>query len=302
MRIGRRSFLKTCAVLGATGAARALPASGPAAGAIAGADEGIGVLVDTTRCLGCRSCEVACAESNRLPEPDRLGDDTVFDAHRETSERQLTVVNRSRAPGEPRYAKSQCLHCIVPACASACPVKALDKTAAGPVVYHEDRCIGCRYCMIACPFDVPKYEYDRAVPYVRKCTMCPSRLADGKPPACVEACPGGALEFGKRSTLLAEARRRMYAPGSTYVPTIYGEHEAGGTSWLYISDRPLESYGFPQDAGETPRFETTRGALGAVPFVVTLWPPLLMGLYTASRRRADVAAAEGAPGEENGHE
>jgi Fe-S-cluster-containing dehydrogenase component len=285
MRIGRRVFLKSCAALTATGAAAALPASeSDRAAAAASARDGFGVLVDTTRCIGCRSCEIACAEANRLPEPERLGEDAVFSSHRDTSPRQLTVVNQARGPGEARYAKTQCLHCVVPACASACPVKALDKTPAGPVVYHEDRCIGCRYCMIACPYGVPKYEYDRAVPYVRKCTMCASRLAEGKIPACVENCPGGALQFGKRDELLAEARRRVYAPNSTYEPHIYGETEAGGTSWMYIADRPLSDFGLPDDVAGGSYFESTRGALGAVPFVITLWPPLLMGLYAARKR------------------
>lgn len=292
MRIGRRVFLKSCAALGAAGAARSLPASTQASDPAPAVHDGFGVLVDTTRCLGCRSCEVACAEANGLPEPVGVGDEAVFASRRTTDQRHFTVVNKAKGPGEERFAKTQCLHCIVPACASACPVKALDKTIDGPVVYHEDRCIGCRYCMIACPFDVPKYEYDKAIPYVRKCTMCAGRLAEGKVPACVESCPAGALQFGKRSELLAEARKRVYAPDSKYVAQIFGEHEAGGTSWMYIADRPLADFGLPQDVGDRPRYETTRGALGAVPFVITLWPPLLMGLYTASRRRSEVAASE----------
>jgi len=300
MRIGRRSFLMSCAVLGATGAARALPASSREDGPVPASHDGFGVLVDTTLCIGCRSCEAACAAANGNPEPANQGDDAVFAKRRTTSPNQFTVVNKAEGGGEERYAKTQCLHCIVPACASACPVKALEKTIDGPVVYHADRCIGCRYCMIACPFDVPKYQYDKAIPYVRKCTMCPTRLAEGKPPACVESCPSGALQFGKRSELLAEARRRVYAPGSKYVPEIFGEHEAGGTSWMYIADRPLSDLGLPEDVGDRPRYDTTKGALGTVPFVVTLWPPLLMGLYTASRRRNDVAADEEREG--NDHE
>jgi formate dehydrogenase iron-sulfur subunit len=281
MRIGRRFFLKSCAALGAAGAASALPVKASDAAEPMTARDGFGVLVDTTQCLGCRACEVACAEANGNPEPDRIGDDAIFTSHRETSENQFTVVNKATGQGDDRYAKSQCLHCIVPACASACPVKALDKTDTGPVIYHKDRCIGCRYCMVACPFGVPKYEYDKAIPYVRKCTMCFSRLAEGKQPACVENCAGGALQFGKRSELLLEAKKRVYAPGSKYLPHIYGENEAGGTSWLYISDRPFSEFGFPEGVGDRSFFENTRGALGAVPLVMTLWPPLLMGLYAA---------------------
>ena len=286
MRIGRRFFLKSCAALSAAGAASALPATEPDPSVTASARDGFGVLVDTTQCLGCRSCESACAEANGLPEPERLGDETVYATRRETSENQLTVVNQAKGSGEARYAKTQCLHCVVPACASACPVKALDKTASGPVVYHKDRCIGCRYCMIACPFGVPKYEYDKAVPYVRKCTMCATRLAEGKIPACVENCPAGALQFGRRSELLGEARKRVYAPDSKYVPHIYGENEVGGTSWMYIADRPLSDFGLPNDVGGSSYYENTRGALGAVPFVMTLFPPLLMGLY-ASRKQEE---------------
>jgi hypothetical protein len=114
--------------------------------------------------------------------------------------------------------------------------------------------------------------------------MCTARLAEGKPPACVANCPGEALQFGKRSDLLAEARKRVYAPDSKYVPHIYGEHEAGGTSWMYVSDRPFAAFGLPEGVGERSYYENTRGALGAVPFVITLWPPLLMGLYAARKR------------------
>jgi Fe-S-cluster-containing dehydrogenase component len=284
MLIGRRVFLKSCAALTAAGAASALPASQSPAAETTSARDGFGVLVDTTQCLGCRSCEAACAEANGLPEPERMGDEAVFTTHRETGERQFTVVNKAKGEGEAAYAKSQCMHCIVPACASACPVKALDKTDAGPVVYHEDRCIGCRYCMISCPFGVPKYEYDKAIPYVRKCSMCAGRLAEGKSPACVENCPGGALQFGKRTELLAEAKKRVFAPGSKYVPHVYGESEAGGTSWMYIADRPFSDFGMPSDVADRSYYENTRGALGAVPFVMTLWPPLLMGLYAARKR------------------
>ena len=284
MRIGRRFFLKSCAAIGAAGAISALPAKAAAGSDTATARDGFGVLVDTTQCVGCRTCEASCAEANGNPEPERMGDETIFATHRETGERQFTVVNKAKGAGEDRYAKSQCMHCVVPACASACPVKALDKTENGPVVYHADRCIGCRYCMISCPFGVPKYEYDKAVPYVRKCTMCAARVAEGKPPACVDNCPAGALQFGKRSELLAEARKRVYGPGSKYVQHIYGENEAGGTSWMYIADRPFSDFGLPEDVANRSYFENTRGALGAVPFVVTLWPPLLMGLYAARTR------------------
>jgi formate dehydrogenase iron-sulfur subunit len=286
----RRTFLKTAGVV--AGAAELAGAPVAAAPAAAGSRA---VLVDTTKCLGCRGCEAACSEANGLPPPERPDDDAVFSARRTTGPATFTVVNRSSQPGrdgEARYAKTQCLHCVDPACASACPVRALEKEPAGPVVYHADRCIGCRYCMVSCPFGVPKYEYDRAVPYVRKCTFCAERQAQGKPPACVEACPAEALVFGDRAELLEVAKQRIYQNPERYVHHVYGEHEAGGTSWLYITDVPFETLALPADVGTSAYPQLTRGALAAVPFVLTLWPPLLMGLYNFTKSRREAAAEE----------
>lgn len=287
MKIDRRNLLKIAGAAGAaTLAGRAVSSVAPGGAAA----EARGVLVDTTRCVGCRACEAACAEANTLGTPEKPGEDAVFTSRRRTSPASFTVVNRSTAKspsGEERYAKSQCMHCVTPACASGCVVRALEKTKAGPVVYHEDRCLGCRYCMIACPFGVPKYEFTKAAPLVRKCTFCAARQAKGLPPACTDACPSGALTFGRRADLLEEARMRIYKDPSTYVHEIYGEDEAGGTSWLYLSDVPFESFGLPKDVVKKSYPEMADGALSAVPFVVTLWPPLLMGLYTFSKRREE---------------
>jgi Fe-S-cluster-containing dehydrogenase component len=278
----RRLFLKSA------GAAGLALAAAPAHAARALDPNSPAVLVDTTRCIGCRGCEAACAEANGLPEPPEPPGD-IFATRREASTTQFTVVNRGSVAsnGDERFAKTQCLHCLSPGCASACPVRALEKTPEGPVVYHADRCIGCRYCMVACPFGVPKYEYQKAVPYVRKCTFCYERQVRGLKPACVEACPAEALSFGTRSTLLLEAKRRVFAPDSGYVPHVYGEHESGGTSWLYISDVPLESLGLRTDVSDVAPSERTDGALSAVPVVMTLWPPLLMGLYAFAHERRD---------------
>ena len=292
MNLTRRTFFKVTAVGAATvaGATRAEASSAPAA-----ADDAPAVLVDTTRCVGCRTCEAACAEANALGEPDRLGEDAVFEARRETDQRTFTVVNRYPGPAAdtPRFIKTQCMHCVDAACASACPARALEKTAAGPVIYNPNRCLGCRYCMLACPFGVPKFEYDDPTPYVRKCTFCAARQAKGLPPACAEACPTGALTFGTRGNLLEEAKLRIYQNPDAYVHHVYGEHEAGGTSWLYISDVPLETLGLPAGLDSTPYPELASTALAAVPMILTLWPPLLMGLYAMSKRRN---------GEEAGHE
>jgi Fe-S-cluster-containing dehydrogenase component len=156
MKLDRRTFLKAA---GVTTAASLAPPPADAAAAVA-ARGAMGVLVDTTLCIGCRSCEAACAEANGLPTPpEPPPEEDVFARWREKGPDVFTVVNRSTAKGADgaeRYAKTQCLHCVDPGCASACPVRALEKTPAGPVVYHADRCMGCRYCMVSCPFGVPK--------------------------------------------------------------------------------------------------------------------------------------------------
>jgi Fe-S-cluster-containing dehydrogenase component len=212
-----------------------------------------------------------------------------------TDPNAFTVVNAFAPKQAPamRFVKSQCNHCLQPGCASACPVKALEKTANGPVVYHEDRCIGCRYCMLACPFEVPKYTYDKAIPYVKKCEFCPDRQAQGLPPACASVCPSGALQYGTRGKLLDEARKRVYTQPDRYVHHIYGEHEVGGTTWMYLSDAPFDQIGLRTDLGIHGFAELTQVSLAAVPLVMTLWPPFLMALYTFSRSREEAAKQTG---------
>ena len=290
MKLNRRTFFK---VAGGAGAVALAPAT--SAGATTSAevlDAGRrGVLVDTTKCVGCRACEAACAEANTLPGPAMPGDASVFATPRKTDPASFTVVNRTAVSPE-RFAKQQCMHCLEPACASACLVRALEKTPAGPVVYHKQYCMGCRYCMLACPFEMPKYEYDSPAPYVRKCTFCAERQAKGLDPACTSVCPAGALTFGNRNELLDIARERLYTKGSPYVRHIYGENEVGGTSWLYISDIPLDKLGLPAGLGTYAYSSLTQASLAAVPFVLTLWPPLLMGIYSFSRRRQEVEARD----------
>lgn len=293
MELSRRTFIKLAGAAGAAGVAAA-PARAEASPLRA--VDTPAVLVDTTRCAGCRACEAACAEANSLAAPAMAGEDAVFDKPRTTDVGVYTVVNRFPAPAAPdavRFVKRQCLHCVDPACASACLAKALEKTAAGPVVYHKERCLGCRYCMVACQFDVPKFEFESAAPYIHKCSFCAERQQQGLQPACASVCPTGALQFGHRQALIEEARTRIYQNPDEYVHHVYGETEAGGTNWLYLSDVPFEQLGFRTDLGPTSPPELTRTALAAVPFVLTLWPPLLMGLYTFSKRR-EAASKDGA--------
>ncbi len=288
MSFDRRQILKLAA---AAGAAAALPGPGAEATLARPSKEARAVLVDTTNCIGCRTCEMACAEVNKLPD---IASDVDFESLRTTGPDQFTVVNKgtTKSPGgDDRFAKTQCMHCVEPACASGCVVRALEKTKNGPVIYHADRCLGCRYCMVVCPFGVPKYQYTKVAPIVRKCTFCAERQAEGKPPACAEACPASALTFGNRALLIEEAKRRIYASPGKYVPQIYGEEEAGGTSWLYISDVPLETLRLPRNVAQSSYPEMADGALSAVPFVITLWPPLLMGLWAASKQQKKLSTA-----------
>ncbi len=296
MSISRRRFLKS---MTAAGVALAAPKAGGAYGEFAGHPDSCGVLHDITLCIGCRLCEKACVEANPddLPMPETpFDDESVMDQKRRTDDDTYTVVNRYDVGGDggsPVYKKFQCNHCLEPACASSCFVDAYTKTPEGAVTYDASVCVGCRYCMVACPFDVPTYEYDEALePRVMKCTMCHPLLLEGKLPGCVEACPQESLLFGRREDLIAVARERIRKYPGRYVDHIYGEHEMGGTSWLYLSGTPFEEIGFRTDLGTVPAPKLTSGALSAVPIILGLWPALLGGIYVMTHTKEKAAARE----------
>ncbi len=247
------------------------------------ATEKKGILLDTTRCIGCGACSLACKQRNRLP---RTSADVLTDT---LSDKTFSVVNRKG----PRYVRRMCMHCDVPSCASACPVGAFQKTAAGPVVYDQDKCMGCRYCMLACPFNVPRYEWGKTLPRVRKCDMCADRLSQGLSTACASVCPTGATKFGTRAELLAEARARIAADPSRYYNHIYGAEEVGGTSVLVISDARPEELGFRTDLVHEPPAMLTWRVLSKIPNVVALGSVVLGGVYWVTRRSEEVARAEG---------
>ena len=280
------------AAAGTAVAAKSVRAEPARAGAEAGADP-VGVLVDTTSCIGCRSCEFACAAANGLPEPDGA---TAPSPDRDTSTTQWTVVKGYQVGDKSITVKRQCFHCLQPACASACLTKAMTKTADGPVTWNTKKCMGCRYCMVSCPFDVPRFEYDKPVPRIQKCQLCAGRVAAGQSPACVAACPAGALTFGRRDNLLEEARHRIYTEPGRYVHHIYGEHEAGGTSWLYLSAVPFDKIGFKTTVADEGYPTFAREFLYAVPQVDVLVPLLLLGIAHATRR----GGPEGEEGGEGG--
>ena len=293
MKISRRDFLKGAAVTGgavllsnlAKNSTQVLAAA-PDANA---RPDGFAMLSDTTRCIGCRSCEVACNQSNNLPTPKvSLTDTSVFNEIRRTDAGAYTVVNRYQKEGwtKPIYRKQQCMHCAEPACASACLVKALHKSPEGPVIYDESLCIGCRYCMTACPFYVPTFEYnDAGSPAIQKCFMCYQKITQGGTPACAQVCPSKAITFGKRSDLIKEANTRITNAPNQYINHIYGETEAGGTDWLYISGVPFADLNLPTNVGTTAYPELTKDFLTAVPVVLVAWPALFGGIYAWMKHR-----------------
>ncbi len=287
--INRRDLLKVGGAVAAftiLGSGRAL-----ASDDFAGNPDRVGMLSDTTRCIGCRRCEVACNKANKLPAPKTSFEDTsVFEEQRRPYVADVgsyTAVNRfTDADGKTVYRKVQCMHCDEPACVSACPVAAMTKSKEGPVVWNEKLCIGCRYCMTACPFYVPAFEYSSAFePRIQKCFMCYQRIKDGLIPACAEACPVEAINFGKRQDLLKMAKLRIWGEPDKYIDHVYGETEAGGTGWLYITKMPLENMGFPSNIGTTSFPKLTKDFLSMVNLTLVSWPALLGGFYLASHQK-----------------
>ena len=229
------------------------------------------MLIDTTRCMGCMACQSACQEEYGFPEQE---------------EEQLSATARTVVEEhEGYYVRKMCMHCASPSCVSVCPVGALKKTDEGPVTYDASACMGCRYCMVACPFDIPKYEWNSLTPRVQKCTMCHHRVVAGELPACAEACPADAVTFGEHRKLLTEARLRIASEPDNYVPRIYGERIVGGTSVLYLSAVPFEQLGFTGKQGTEPMPELTWKALSKIPEVVTLGGACMMGLFWIVDRR-----------------
>ena len=238
----------------------------------------IGILVDVTKCTGCSTCVQACVEANHLgqdhptvqAEPDGL-----------SADRWLAIVQSPE--GQP--VRKSCRHCVEPACVSVCPVGAMYKTPEGAVVYDASRCMGCRYCMMACPFGIPRYEWGSAAPKVQKCTLCYQRLQHGQQPACVEACPSQALTFSDRDELLNIAHAAIQKAPHTYLPRVYGEHEAGGTALLYLSDIALDFLNFHGGTGENSWPEFTWNWLDKVPSLSLATAGLMTGLFWIIGRR-----------------
>jgi Fe-S-cluster-containing dehydrogenase component/Ni/Fe-hydrogenase subunit HybB-like protein len=301
----RRAFLKHVAcvsaanagMLGGAGAALARTSDPSHADSIdAKCTDRFGVLVDMSMCVGCRLCEHACKQASGIDAgPLASYDDTaVFKTPRRPAPDAFTVVNAFVDPAHPErpvYTKLNCMHCNEPACVSACIVGALRKKDNGAVTYDAWKCIGCRYCMVACPFQLPAYEYDLALtPQVRKCQFCFTKISEGGKPACVSACPREALSFGRRSDLLAAAHERIEQHPGAYVAHVYGEHEVGGTSWMYLSPIPFEEAGFLALGDEPPSELTEHIQHGVFKYWIApvAWYSFLAGMFWFTGRRERV--------------
>lgn len=245
MTADRRSFLKGLAGAGVTTVAAAVsPALGKEEPRVA-PEDAVGLLYDTTLCIGCKACVVACREANDMPVDNRH--DPLYDAPLSLNGRTRNIIKLHKDDqGRRSYMKQQCMHCIDPACVGACMIGALQKREYGVVTWDGSRCIGCRYCQVACPFSIPKFEWDSRTPKIVKCELCSHRLAEGGRPGCTEVCPREAVIFGRYEDLLAEARRRLGENPGRYVDRIYGETDGGGTQCLYLSHVPFEDLGLPE--------------------------------------------------------
>jgi formate dehydrogenase iron-sulfur subunit len=261
--------------------------------------ESFAILTDVSKCIGCEECVAACQQANHLP-PERPW--RWLKKITDLSSARWTTIIKVRGERGEHFVRRQCRHCLEPACVEACIVGALRKTEQGPVIYDRDVCIGCRYCMIACPWEIPRYSWEQAVPYVQKCDMCYQRVREeGKPPACVEACPTKATIFGERSALLVEARRRIAAEPDRYLQRVWGERQVGGTSVLYVSDIDLNLTDLDapiEDA--TPLPARTFKVLRHMPKVFAGMAAIMGGVYWVIERRQKLSGGSdggGAGGE-----
>ena len=267
-----------------------------------------GVLVDTTKCIGCRACQVACKQWNELPAEVTTNTGTYENPPR-LSAYTFTKINFTELEYEGKFHwvfnKLQCMHCEEPGCVEACIVGALEKHKDGPVTYDNHKCIGCRYCQVACPFGIPNFQWDKPTPWIAKCTFCANRQGQTDPagrvlePACVTTCPTGALKFGMREELITEAHERIAAEPGRYVDKIYGEKEVGGTSWLYLSPIPFDMLGFPS-VGDKAVTRHAKRITFMVPWVLIGVAGAMTGIYFLTKRRQKISQIENSKKEKTG--
>jgi formate dehydrogenase iron-sulfur subunit len=278
MDVNRRDFLK---IAGAGVGSLVLPSKKVNAAIPVNVENAHAMLYDATKCVGCRACQLACKERAGLPfVTDENG---MYEMPTDLDGNTWTLIKLYQDEETYSFVKKQCMHCIEPACTSVCPVAALEKTPEGPVVYHGYKCIGCRYCMTACPFEVPKYQWDEVNPFIQKCDFCYDLQAEGQQPACSAACPTGALISGTRAEMLEIAHQRIADNPGKYYDYVYGEHEVGGTSMLYISGVSFDKLQYPE-LGEQPIPSVTWPYMKAVPFVFFGMATTMSAIYYVTHR------------------
>ncbi len=309
MAIDRRSLIKSLAVGGTAVAAGVAPVS--AAVRKTAPPGAMGMLYDATLCIGCKTCVVACKQANDMPA-ESAANGGLWDAPTDLDSKTKNIIKLYHDGEQESFVKQQCMHCVDPGCVSACMLHSLHKDeVTGVVMYDPAYCVGCRYCMMACPFNVPKFEFEKAAPKIVKCELCRQRIKDaavmgpggftrypnGQGPACCEVCPREAVIYGKRDEILAEAKRRIAAwPGKYHKDRVYGEFDGGGTQVLYLAHVPFDRIGFP-DLGTEPVPETAyavqEGIYYKVPFLAPVGLFAVLGAVIYRNRRADsVGAAE----------
>jgi Fe-S-cluster-containing dehydrogenase component len=283
--MNRRAALKGMVVAGAT-----IAGVTPARAAVrreAPADA-VGLLYDATLCIGCKACVGACAKANNLT-PDPGSSNGLYQAPIDLNARTKNIIKMYSEGTDRSYMKVQCMHCVDPACASACMLGALKKRELGIVSYDVSLCVGCRYCEMACPYNVPKFEWSRLNPRIVKCELCRDRIAAGGIPACVEVCPRKAVIYGRRADLLEEAKRRIAEGGGKYVPKVYGETDGGGTQALYLSHIAFEKLGLPNLGPEAvaTRARTVQHAVDKYFITPTVLYAVLSAATFRNRKAAD---------------
>ncbi len=298
MRFSRRAFLEGAAVAGATAA---LPRTADAREEVEPEPEAVGMLYDSTRCVGCGGCVAACKEANELPYQDEPKE---LDCNTKNVVKTRHLSRPAAGGATSAFVKRQCMHCLDPSCVSVCMMGALHKEGRGKrdsggerpgsgiVLYDKELCLGCRYCQIACAYSIPKFEWAKAVPRIVKCELCRQRADPSKGgalavanPACAEVCPAEAVIYGRRADLLAEAHRRIAAEPQRYGSRIYGEHDGGGTQVLYLAAAGVsfKDLGFPDMPEHSPA--SLSESVSHAPYLHGLTPLALYGAAAFIVRR-----------------
>ena len=258
----------------------------------------LALLIDTTRCIGCRGCQTTCKQWWELPgwgdapEEYKTSFNPTLTNPTELNSRTYNHIDFREVVDEEgklswNFVSKRCFHCLEPACVSVCPVAAMQKFPDGPVAWDGIKCIGCRYCQMACPFDIPKFEWDKNWPKIAKCWFCWDRLQDGLQPSCAKTCPPSAIEFGIRDSLLAEAHRRIEENPEKYVNHVYGENEAGGTSLLYLAAVPFEKLGFKSEVKQEFYPEYTWEFLSKIPVEIVAIAAAMAGTWYFRKKRLE---------------